>query len=159
MGKQENDALDDGASVEERAANGEHMDEDEGTLFPAGSLAGDAVTPQSLVKRGLATQVTVSLSRAEVPTKSGLVDPNKSGRVMVSYAPGKVEHVPERDDDDKIVGWKLRQHLRATYVTDANDDAEVVRECFGQVVALDVRAAAELHAELGKVLEAELSTA
>jgi hypothetical protein len=141
------DALNgDAASIEDR----EHEEPIE--LFPDGSLEGDAVTAQTLVRKGMTTEVTVSLGRAEVPTKAGLLNPDKGGRVFVSYVPGKVEHVPDRDDDGKVVGWKLRQHLRPTYVQDANDDVNVAREAFGQVMALDAQKAAELHSELGAML-------
>lgn len=144
-------------SVNGRAAN--EAEPTEAELFPVGSLAGDSVTAQTLVRRGLPTAVTVSLAMAEVPTKDGLVDPNRSGRVLVSYVPGKVEHVPERDDDGKVKGWKLRQHLRPTFVADANDETSVARNAFAALLATDAPAAGALLAELRQLAEAELTTA
>lgn len=120
-----------------------------GELFPSGSLAGDDVSPQTLVKRGLPVEVTVSLSKAEVPTKSGLVDPNKAGRVLVSYLPGTVHEVPQREgDDNRLVGWKIRQDLRATFVEDANSEQDVIRSEFAALMTLDPPAAQTLLAEL-----------
>lgn len=135
------------------------QDEDEGTLFPAGSFEGDRVTAQALVTRGTGTVTTVALSRAEVPSKGGLLNPNKSGRVLVSYAPGKVEYVPQRDEAQRIESWKLRQHLRATFVVDANDEAGLIRSEFANLVRLDVRAAAELLDEMQGVVSEELAKA
>lgn len=121
----------------------------EDELFPKGSLAGDSITPQTLVKRGLPIEVTVSLSKAEVPTKGGLLNPNKAGRVLVSYLPGTVHEVPQRDgDEDTLIGWKLRQDLRATFVEDANDEANLIRKEFAALVQLDGAAAVTLLAEL-----------
>ncbi len=58
--------------------DGQDPDEGAAELFPTGALEGDAVTPQSLIKKGLPTQLVVSLSKAEVPIRGkGLVDPNK----------------------------------------------------------------------------------
>lgn len=121
----------------------------ESELFPNGSLAGDAVTPQTLVKRGLPVEVTVSLSKAEVPTTGGLLDPSKAGRVLVSYLPATVHEVPQREgDEDTLVGWKLRQDLRATFVEDANDEAALIRKEFAALIQLDGTAAKALLAEL-----------
>lgn len=123
--------------------------EPEEELFPNGALAGDKVSPQTLVKRGLPVEVTVSLSKAEVPTKSGLLDPTKAGRVLVSYLPATVHEVPQREgDDDQLVGWKIRQDLRATFVEDANDESELIRSEFAALVALDGAAAQVLLGEL-----------
>ncbi len=133
--------------ADEPADTGEEPEADE--LFPKGSLAGDEVTAQTLVKRGLPVEVTVSLSKAEVPSKGGLLNPNKAGRVLVSYLPGTVHEVPQRDgDEDELVGWKIRQDLRATFVMDANDEQELIRSEFQALCLLDGSAARELLAEL-----------
>lgn len=161
-----NDPLDDAAaSVEQRAKNGDHMEaEDESTLFPVGSIDGDDMTPQARIKRNLPVKVTASIGKAEVPLRSGLLDPNKSGRVLVSYRHSKDEDVPERKGGEgaeryDIVGWTIRQHLTATYVQPANDEADLIRSEFAALCTLDARKAAELHAELASVLERELATA
>jgi hypothetical protein len=162
MGK-ENDALTDDASVEERAKNGEHMEGEE-TLFPVGSLEGDDITPQARIKRNLPVKVEASIGKAAVPLRSGLLDPNKTGRALVSFRHAKDEDVPERKGGDgadrhDIVGWTIRQHLTATYVQPANDEAALIRSEFAALCALDARKAAEVHAELAQLLEQELSAA
>lgn len=112
-------------------------DGEEPEFFPLGSLEGDGVTAQTLVKKGLPMEVTVAIGSAEVPVPGGgLLDPNKGGRVMVSYAYWKTIEVPTVEDG-KIVGWKVRQMLRAAYVAQANDEARLVRDEFEALLALD----------------------
>jgi hypothetical protein len=133
------------ASVAERAANGEHMEADEAELFPLGSLDGDAITAQSLVKRGVPVEVTASLTRAEVPNTGGLFNPTKYGRALVTCLPSVAEYVPLRDDDaspQRVTGWKVRQTLRVTYVKPANDVAALIRDEFASLLASDAKAAA-----------------
>lgn len=121
-------------------------------MFPAGSLPGDDITPQSIVKKGLPTTLVVSLSKAEVPIRGkGLVNPNKYGQVLVTYLPAKLHELPIRQDEHdgaKVTGWKLTQDLRALYVEDANDKAAVVRMLFEQVCADNAAAGVELATEL-----------
>lgn len=121
-------------------------------LFPAGSLPGDDITPQSIVKKGLPTTLVVSLSRAEVPIRGkGLVNPNKYGQAIVTYLPGKLHELPIRQDEHdgaKVTGWKLTQDLRALYVEDANDKGALIRTQFEALTALDAAAATALLAEL-----------
>lgn len=141
-------------TVAERAANGE-PEPDEAELFPLGSLDGDSITPQSLVKRGMDVEVTASLTRAEVPNRGGLFNPSKYGRALVTCLPSTAEYVPLRADDahpQRVTGWKLRQTLRVTYVTPADDVAELIRHEFEALLASDAEAA-------GKVLEAMRDTA
>lgn len=140
----------DASSITERAANGEHAEE----LFPAGSLEGDAKTPQNIIRKGLPVKVTASIGKAEVPMPTGgLLDPDKAGRVLVSYAHAKNEDVRE-EEGGKTIGWKIRQHLRATYVEPANDEAALIRREFEALLALDAERAGGLLDEL-KALAAE----
>lgn len=131
----------------------------EAELFPEGSLEGDNVTAQTYVRRGLPVEVTVALGTAEVPTRAGLLDPNKAGRVLVSFVPGGKRDVPIREDGSKtgkVVGWKLRQILTPTYVADASDEATVCRNAFAALLATDAPAAGALLAELRDMAETEL---
>lgn len=131
----------------------------EAELFPAGSIEGDAVTPQTYIKKGLPIKVTVSLSRAEVPTRAGLLNPDKAGRVLVDYVPAGKHDVPEREGGSatgKVVGYKIRQELTATFVTDANDDATLARNAFAALLATDAPNAGALLAELRQMAEAEI---
>lgn len=149
-------------SVNGRVAAGDDGEPTEAELFPVGSVEGDSVTPQTLVKRGLPVEVTVALMMAEVPTKTGLLDPNKSGRVLVSYVPANVVDVPVRDnaatsaDRYSVKSWKLRQFLRPTFVADANDEAIVARNAFAALLATKPAAAGALLTELREMAEAEL---
>lgn len=124
----------------------------EAELFPAGSLPGDDITPQSIVKKGLPTQLVVALSRAEVPIRgNGLVNPNRYGQVLVTYLPGKLHELPIREDEHdgaKVTGWKLTQDLRAMYVEDANDRGQLIKAQFEALAAGDGAAATALLAEL-----------
>lgn len=123
-------------------------DADQPELFPMGTLEGEGITPQRLIKKGLPVEVTVSIGKAEVPMPSGgLMDPNKSGRALVSYVFGKNEDIPQFEDGN-IVGWKIRQNLRATYVQNANDEAELIRREFEALMALDGEAAGRVLDEL-----------
>lgn len=124
--------LDDAASVEDRAQNGEHMEEAE-QLFEDGVLDGDGVTPQNLIRKGLPVELTCSLSRAEVPLRTSLPNPGRYGRAIVTYLPAPAHAVPVRQDPAdaaKVTSWKVRQDLRVTHVRDANDSEALIAEEF-----------------------------
>jgi hypothetical protein len=136
-------------SLEELAEEDREPTEEE--LFPLGSLEGDQVKPGQTIKRAQPVELTVSLSRAEVPLRgSGMLDPDKHGRVLVTYLPGKDERVPKREDDDsdRVTGWKIRQNLRATYVQAANDAETMIRLFYEELLADDEKAAKKLLADL-----------
>jgi hypothetical protein len=152
----------DSESIAGRAANGEGGDaeQDAATLFPMGQFEGDGVTLGKLVKPGQKVETTVALSKAEIPSSGGLIDPNKAGRVLISYLPGKVEEVPHREsDDDRITRWTFRQHLRATYAQPANDEVDVIRSEFAALVELDQVRALSLAKELADVAKQAKQTA
>lgn len=98
----------------------EDGDEEQGELFPVGSLEGDPkVTLAKLVRAGHRIEYTASLMSAEVPLQGGLLDPNDEGQVMVTYEVASLTPVPIREGDrgtKKLVGWKIRQNLRPVYV-------------------------------------------
>jgi hypothetical protein len=134
------------ASIEERTANGETIEPDD-ELFPLGSLEGDSVTPQTYVRKGLPITVTASLMSAEVPNRGGLLKPDRYGRLLITYLPGKKDDVPlreDRTDAAKVTGYKLRQHLRVTYVQDANDPAALIAQEFEGLLATEPEAAGAL---------------
>lgn len=129
------------------------QDPDEGAeLFPMGALEGDALTRQTIFRKGLPTQLVVSLSKAEVPIRGkGMVNPDKYGRALVTYLPGKLHELPIREDEQdgaKVTALKLTQDLRAMYVEDANDAEALIRAEFEALVAKDGAAATALLAEL-----------
>jgi hypothetical protein len=93
-------------SIEEMAAqNGDHPEDLQEPIF---ALEGDKqLTLAGLGPRTMAIESEVSLMSASVPCR-GLIDPNKEGRLIVSYVPVR--------EGGKIVKWKLRQYLRIMYV-------------------------------------------
>jgi hypothetical protein len=139
----EPDDRDDEGSISDRAANGEAQDE----MFPLGSLEGDQKTLGNLI-RGKPTTTTVSLARAEVPLRDGLLDPGKTGRVLVHYEPAKYEVVLEREDDGtgqrRLVGAKIRNHARPIYAEPYPADVgDAFDEAFDRLLASSPQAAGE----------------
>jgi hypothetical protein len=132
-----------GTSVADRAADGES---DQLEAFPVGVIEGDAkVTHKTLIRPGEAVEYTVSLGRAEVPMRGGLVDPRKAGRCLVSYeaADGGLP-VPQREDG-KVKAWKIRQSLRPVYVEPwPLEDAEAIGLLFGTLMEASPQAAMKL---------------
>lgn len=138
-------------SIGERAGNGDAgVPEEE--LFPKGSLPGDDITPQSIVKRGLPTTLMVSLMKAEVPFRGkGLADPNRFTRVLVQCLPAKVNELPLREDKAdpaKVTGWKVTQELRVVHVATADEPAALMRSEFEVLLAEEPKAAGALLEEL-----------
>lgn len=150
------------ASAEERANNGEEpLTEEE--LFPMGALDGEGITPQTVVPRRAEPTVTVSIGKAEVPMRDGgLLNPNKLGRVLVTYRWKKNEDVGLHNDGEhpeKITDWVIRQHLEALYVQHANDvPALLVRE-FDNLRRDDPEAAGALLDELQRLMAGDLAEA
>lgn len=117
-------------------------------LFPMGSLAGEGPTPQTIIKKGLRTTLTVSLSRAEVPNPGGgLFDPGRYGRALVTYLPGQLHPLPLREDagnPTKVTGWKIRQDLSVTHVAPASDPAALILGQFEELLEVEPGDAAAL---------------
>lgn len=146
------------SSIAERAEAG--VEPDAAELFPRGTVAGDSKAPSQLIRKGLPVAITAALSRAEVPLVGGLVDPDKAGRVLVSFAFAKQEEVPtERDETGRVIGWKIRQHLTASHVKPAGDEAALIRSEFEALLTLDPRRAGALLDELQAIAAAELEPA
>lgn len=131
-------------SVADRAAAGEHQTpEDDEQLFPMGSLKGDGVTLGKLVKAAQDNKLTVSMQAAEVPSGSGLADPDKDRTLLVTCEPGKVEVVPKREDG-KVASWKTRQSYRPIFVEPVQrGDAGRLEAAFGQLILDDPKGAAK----------------
>lgn len=143
-------------SIEQRGEEGDSgVPEEE--LFPQGSLPGEGVTVQTYAKKGLPTELRVSLSKTEVPLRgSGVPDPNKFGRAIVTYLPGKKHELPLREDANdpaKTTGFKVTVDLRVTHVADANDTAGLIRTEWEVLLAQDETAAAGLFAEMRTMIE------
>ena len=103
------------SSIEERADAELNGDGDpQEVLF---ALEGDrALTGAGLARRGVRIESEVSLMSASIPAK-GLIDPDKPGRLVVTYLPVRYEYIARRDKgNDQISHWTLRQYLRPTYI-------------------------------------------
>ena len=131
-------------------------------LFPSGFVEGDQWNLDAISRSHLPINVTVSLSRAEVPTKHGLPDPNAAGRLAVSYEGGKIEIIPEKEEQSDgskpTMGWKLRCHLRPTYVSELGYGATSARTEFLSLLDDDPNAAAALLDEFKVALTEALQT-
>lgn len=143
-------------SIEQRGESGDSgVPEEE--LFPQGSLPGEGVTPQTYVKKGLPVELMVALSKAEVPLRgAGVPDPNKFGRAIVTYLPGKKHDLPLREDANdpaKVTGYKLTVDLRVTHVADANDTAALILNEWEVLLAQDESGAAGLFATMRSMIE------
>jgi hypothetical protein len=145
--------LGEGHSIEDLA---NEVDE-QAELFPVGSLEGDDMTPQKFIKKGLPVEVTVAIGQAEVPMSGGgLLDPERRGRVLVSYAFAKNIEIPTIEDG-KLKGWKIRQMLRSTYVEQANDEAALIKKEFEALLALDASEAGAVLDDLGAMFRESAS--
>lgn len=134
-------------SISERAQNGDGVAPEE-ELFPMGTLEGEGPTAQTIIKKGAATEVTVSLSKAEVPNPGGgLFDPNQYGRALVTFLPGPHHPLPVRNDKAdpaKVTGWKIRQDLRVVHVAGADNAAGLIETEFEALLSDDAAAAGAL---------------
>lgn len=129
-------------SVADRAAAGEHEQEDE-QLFPMGSLSGDGVPLSKLVKPGKDNKLTVSISKAEVPSGAGLADPDKDRTLLMTCEPGKVEVVPHKQDG-KVVRYTTRQTYAPIFIEPVQrGDAGRLEAAFRQLILDDPSGAAK----------------
>jgi hypothetical protein len=89
-------------------------------LFPHGSLQGDGMDLKRLIKPGIPIEYTKSLLKGEVPGRKGLSNPEGERRAIVTHELAEVVVVIKREDGE-IVGYKIREKLRPTYVEEAED--------------------------------------
>lgn len=132
------DGGDNAASVAQRAENGEGGgkpdDEPQAELFPDGVIDGDPrVTIKNLIRGGENVDLEVTLMQGKVPLRGGLVDPRRSGKVVVSHDAAKYLLIPQREGepgDKKVKGWTVRCQLKPTYSEPASaywTEEEVMR--------------------------------
>lgn len=94
--------------------------------FPMGLFEpSDAKTIKTLIASGLPVELTVSLGAAEIPLRGGIPDPNKLHRLLITSRFHKAEPIAQYDSDDdtKIVGWKIRVHMKSRHVEVVSDEA------------------------------------
>jgi hypothetical protein len=135
-----------------------NADEDQGELFPSGVMDGGKTTLKTLVKPGQGHKTRVALSRAEVPLRGGLPDPDRQVRALVTGIFQNERTAAERDNEAnplKVTGWKTTVNLRIEYVEHVPDtDAGLIEQRFKAMLEIDPRAAGVLLDQL-KVLASE----
>lgn len=148
------------ATIAERAAAGE-ADEDTPELFPSGVLDGDKITPQNILKKAKdGVQLVARLSAHELPLRQGLFDPNKQGRAIVHFLPGKKTDEPVRGGaGDDVTQWKIVQKLDVYFAEPAGDEAALITKEFQALLELDASKAATLLDELRALAGEELRQA
>ena len=136
-------------SIAQRAERGEGTEPEEEApeLFPLGTLEGDSKSLKTLIKPGLPVKTTVSMRKAEVPSSGGLLDPEREGMVLVTYALDGVQVVPTREGETgnrRIVGWKTRQVIRPIYVERVDGEAGTIEAAFAGLLKADPQSAGAL---------------
>jgi hypothetical protein len=148
-----------GDSISDRAGAGEaEQNPTDDELFPEGLIDGDSKTLKTLIRAGLPIKATVKLEGGEVPAREGLFDPDREGKLLVTFELSKVEAVALREEG-RITSWKVRQHARAVYierVVPATSDLEVG---FGLLLDGDPKAAGALLDRLQKRAKKALTPA
>lgn len=157
------DPMRDEDSVAERAANGEGQEETQEELFPQGQVIGDGVSLKSLVKAQHKVTTSAALSKAKIPLRGGLPDPNARLRLMVVGVPAKLHNLPIREDASdplKVTGWELTQDVRVDHVENVPPtERELVLNRFRAFVDESPQAAGKLLEELQQMLAEELQAA
>jgi hypothetical protein len=146
-----------GLSDEQRAAEAEA---DQAEMFPLGSLEGDGRTLRNLMRPTLPITSTVSLRSAEVPLSGGdLLNPEKTGRALVTYLPEKYEEVAEHEGTE-AVAWKVRQVARPVFVEPVKGDLpDMVEAWFDRVMEESPEAGGALADRIAAKAAARLSVA
>lgn len=132
-------------------AEGDASEAEAAELFPMGTLDGDDVTLETLVKGNQAFQLTVSMngtSEIHSPAGSGLFDPSKEHMLLVTCEQASLELVPDREGErvqgKRIVAWKGRQKLRPIYCERVDGQAGIIEAQFAELLKADEGAAAAL---------------
>lgn len=122
--------------------------DDVDSLFPEGYLDGDPWTLAKVHKASEPINVKAALSRAEVPMRSGLPDPTKRGRAVVSYARPTYNVKPAYEEvdvnKDEITEYNIVATLKVSHVEPITNDTEFLLREFERFIAADRQAACEL---------------
>jgi hypothetical protein len=126
-------------------------------------VSGDDVQLKNLVKSGHTVTTSAALSRAKVPLRGGLPDPNRRMRMLIVGVPAKLHSLPVRENEAKpteVTGWDLTQDVRVDHVENVPlTESELVRNRFRALMDESPAAAGALHEELGAMLASELQEA
>lgn len=132
-------------------------------LFPAGVMDGGKTTLKTLVKPGQSHKTRVALSRAEVPLRGGLPDPDRQVRALVTGIFQNEKTHAERDNEAnplKVTGWKTTVNLRIEYVEHVPDsDDGLIEQRFKAMLEVEPAAAGRLVERLQALMSEQLSIA
>jgi len=138
-------------------------EEAQGEMFPAGSLEGEGKSLKTLHKPGQAVETTVALSRAEVPLRNGLPDPDRPVRALVTGVFQSAKTLAKREDAGnpiKVTGWKLTANLRADYVEAVpGDDEGLILQRFRAMLEVDPAGAGRLAEQINAMVGESLTVA
>jgi hypothetical protein len=154
------------SQMADETVNNDAPDDKEGEqaeMFPNGTLEGEGKTLKTLVKPGQDVQTTVALSRAEVPLRNGLPDPDKPVRALVTGIFQSVKPTAKREDAGnamKVTGWKIAVSLRADYVeaVPATDEG-LITQRFRAMLEVDPAGAGRLLEQLQGLTSESLALA
>ena len=145
------------SSIEERAENGEHEQEAE-EFFPRGSVEHDGKGMDVIFRKHRAkVETTVALSRAEVPLRGVLVEPDADVLLLVR---GTVSHYvprPTRDEDGKQDGWKVQTVLRSAYVESLGSEAQAIEGLYRRLIEKSPEGATEVLAAIRSIASEHLA--
>lgn len=108
-----------------RPIDGQDDAESEEEMFPAGSIPGDhAVTMKNIVPAGKGRKTEAKMNSAAIPLRDGLVRYGELVELLVTVEAGKVEEVPDLEEQDtggrrKLLGVKDVQRFRPVHVASA----------------------------------------
>jgi len=135
----------------------------QGEMFEMGSLEGEGKTLKTLIKAGQGVETTVALSRAEVPLRNGLPDPDKPIRALVTGVFQSAKELAKREDAGnpmKVTGWKLAVGLRADYVEAVpSTDEGLITQRFRAMLEVEPAAAGRLLEQLQALASEALTVA
>jgi hypothetical protein len=136
---------------------------EQGEMFPNGTLEGEGKSLKTLHKPGQAIELTVALSRAEVPLRNGLPDPDRPMRALVTGVFQKATTLAKREDAGnpmKVTGWKLAAAMRVEYVEAVPaEDSGLIEQRFRAMLEVDPAGAGRLLEQLQALASASLTVA
>lgn len=96
----------------------------EAEMFPQGAIDGDhSVTMKNIVPAGRGRKTEAKMLSAAIPLRQGLVRYGEHVELLVTVEAGKVEEVPDLEDEGsdrrKLLGVKDVQRFRPVHITSA----------------------------------------
>lgn len=114
-----------GAPIDGQGADEDDREPTEAELFPMGAIEGDhKVTMKNIVPAGKGRKTEAKMTSVPIPLRAGLVAYGDLLELIVTVEAGKVEEVPDLEEQDsgdrrKLLGVKDVQRFRPVHVTTA----------------------------------------